>query len=282
MLACFPTRLTKLALGAAILAALETAGAKADEIVQFESATYPPSSYQLERSRQTGIPPVMPSPEGLEGRLIKPDGQGPFPAVVVLHGCGGIWRWNDYWSSKLTDWGYLVLNVDSFGPRGKASICDDPGLVPGVTRALDAHGAKSYLSSLPSVDRSRIAVLGMSHGGWATLDAIQLSTTSGLGLKPFRAAVALYPSCTAPTELASPLLILIGEKDDWTPAKRCEDFVAKARSSHALMLKEYPGVYHLFDLPGIDEQQQGHVLRYDAPAANDVVERVKAFLAEHL
>jgi len=81
------------------------------------------------------------------GILTKPEGNGPFPAVVLLHGCGGIQDGNtrsEAWSKRLVNWGYTTLQVDSFGPRGVKSVCDKPGrLIP--DRARDAYNAKSFL-----------------------------------------------------------------------------------------------------------------------------------------
>jgi dienelactone hydrolase len=276
------TNLLTLVAGATALSMVWCAGsAKADEIVHFDSATFPLSTFQVEQARRAGAKPVLPGAQRLSGRLSKPGGDGPFPAIVLLHGCGGIWRWDDEWSAKLTNRGYVVLGVDSLGPRGKGSICDNPGSVPGMTRALDAHGAKSFLGHLPFVDPDRIAVMGMSHGGEAALYAIERPLASALRLKPFRAAVALYPWCWEPEELDAPLLILVGDLDDWSPATRCRKFASGARSASEIALKEYPGVYHLFDLKGVHEQQEGHVLRYDPLAADDAVGRIEAFLAKH-
>lgn len=270
-------------LGAIFLLSLGVVGvAKADESVRFDSATYPPTPYQIRRALQQRTEPERLPGVPLQGRLRKPEGEGPFPAVVLMHGCGGIWRWNDTWSDRLTNWGYVVLDVDSFGPRGKTSICHRPGSISGQTRALDAHGAKAFLAGVPFVDSARIAVLGMSHGGWAVLSAIRRTTTSDLELKPFRAAIALYPWCDEPTELDAPLLILIGELDGWSPAARCMTFVAGIRSSSEVVLKVYPGAHHLFDLKDIDTRQEGHTLRYHPQAADDAVQRIREFLARYL
>lgn len=259
-----------------------TTVAKAVEIVDFKSATYPPTPYQSKLALQQGKKPKPLPGLPLNGRLKKPDGKGPFPAVVLMHGCGGIWRWNDVWSDRLAGWGYVVLDVDSFGPRGKASICENSRAITGEMRALDAYGAKAFLTGLPFLDPARIAVLGMSHGGWAVLDAARRATFSDLELKPFQAAIALYPWCDDPTEVGMPLLILTGEADDWSPVERCRAFAAGAGSSSQVVLQVYPGAHHLFDLKGINERQDGHILRYDPQAAGDAEKQIAAFLAKHL
>lgn len=265
-----------------LLAAIGGGAATADESVHFESATYPPTPYQVAQARRKGLEPKRLPGLQLIGRLRRPNGEGPFAAVVLLHGCGGIWRWNDVWAERLVDWGYVVLDVDSFGPRGQSSICDKTSLISGEMRALDAFGAKDFLAGSSFVDPERIAVLGMSHGGWAVLNAIRETTVSELALPPFRAAVALYPWCAEPDELSSPLLILIGELDDWTPAARCKTFVEGVRPSEDVTLKVYPGAYHVFDLAGVAMREEGHILRYDPQASNDAIRRIAEFLAKHL
>jgi len=57
-------------------------------------------------------------------KLTKPDGEGPFPAIVLLHGCGGMKSsYPHNWDKRLAEWGYVSLQVDSLSPRGMSSIC---------------------------------------------------------------------------------------------------------------------------------------------------------------
>ena len=105
----------------------------------------------------------------LTGQLYRPDAAGPAPAVVLMHGCGGVWSLQREWARRLQSWGYVALVLDSFGPRGVEAIC--PELDSGqphqgnyVARVFDAYGAHGYLSALDVVDAERIALLGWSHG----------------------------------------------------------------------------------------------------------------------
>jgi len=131
----------------------------------------------------------------LKGILNKPQGQGPFSAVVMLHGCSGIEgitkTRDDIWAQRLASWGYVSLQVDSFGPRGKSDICASVFLIPPQLRAQDAHDAKSYLAELPFVNRNQIALMGWSHGGWTTLFAIENDFIENRG-DPFRLAIAHF------------------------------------------------------------------------------------------
>ena len=222
----------------------------------------------------------------LTGRLKKPDGVGPFPAVVLLHGCGGISQRRDHrWAERLTGWGYVTLQVDSFGPRGLSSVCTYSGRDATdilQQRVTDAYDAKRYLAGLPFVDRSRIAVMGWSHGGSTTLQALHKKTDD-----PFRAAVAFYPRCEGIlTGLNAPLVILIGEADDWTPAGRCVEKMPKEQAASEVTLKVYPGAYHGFDMVGANANVRGstgmHHLQYHPEAEKDSIFRVKAFFEKYL
>ena len=224
----------------------------------------------------------------LTGRLKKPTGDGPFPAIVLLHGCGGIQPKRDHlWAERLSGWGYVTLQVDSFLPRGLSNVCTYSGKNSTdiiQKRISDAFDTKQYLAGLPFVDRSRIAVMGWSHGGLTTLQTVYRTTDD-----PFRAAIAFYPSCRRPlTGLNAPLLILIGEKDDWTPAAQCVAAMPRPADPVAsdVMLKVYPGAYHAFDRPGNSTDVRGstgmHHLEYQPEAEADAIIRVKAFFEKHL
>ena len=100
------------------------------------------------------------------GELFAPAGAGPFPAVVVLHGCDGVGRHDRLWARQLASWGYVALIVDSFRPRGMNSICNHGMLVPPQLQALDAFKAANYLRTLPNVSGNGWRMASW-HGGWA-------------------------------------------------------------------------------------------------------------------
>jgi dienelactone hydrolase len=217
--------------------------------------------------------------------LIKPDGEGPFPAVVIMHDCSGLGPRSSgaplRWAGELVQQGYVVLIPDSFAPRGFPNgVCFIPGnqsaVANGYVRAADAYGALVLLRALPYVDGTRVGVMGGSHGGWTTLAAMftPLEPDSALAQakrEGFSAAIALYPSCAArygdwstarakgqkfgpPVSYSgiykpiAPLLILIGERDDWTPAEPCRHLAETSRAAgFPVEIKIYPGAYHSFD-----------------------------------
>ncbi len=217
-------------------------------------------------------------------KLTKPDGEGPFPAVVLLHGCGGmVTSYPHKWDQRLAEWGYVSLQVDSLTPRMISSICAggmiSMELLP--YRVEDAYLARAYLATLDVVDPDRIAVMGWSHGGTTTIKAVNQSGESER-TRPFTAAIAFYPACYKPIDPISPLLILSGGNDRWTPAEFCLRHAPTDSQTDRFKIKVYPEAYHCFDWVGIDTEQQGHILRYHPESAEDAFATVNAFLQRHL
>ncbi len=224
--------------------------------------------------------------EQIPAYLVKPEGPGPFPAVVIMHDCSGLGPRSsgapDRWARQFVSRGYVVLMPDSFTTRGyPAGVCTDASPrridVSPLRRVLDAHAALAYLRTLPYVDGRRVGVMGGSHGGTTTLATVaEPERAPGRPDEArsggFVAAVALYPSCASRlgqwnvtrqtgmrgpiTEYAgvytpnAPVLILIGESDDWTPAEPCQRLARTAREAgHPVEIKVYPGAHHSFDSP---------------------------------
>lgn len=227
----------------------------------------------------------------LIGYIARPEGSGPFPAVVVLHGCGGFHQDMLAWADRLRRWGYVALAVDSFGPRDIETKCSGFG-----DQGADAFRALAYLKTLPYVRADHAAVLGFSMGGNSVLAALEQGSISALYPDKFRAGVALYPSCSGSSGImTAPTLVLIGALDDWTPAPACEAMAA-GRSELGIsrspgdrsqvQLIVYPGAHHGFDLAGLrftnGIKSSGHRLEYNDTATRDSIEKVRAFLRRSL
>jgi dienelactone hydrolase len=237
------------------------------------------------------------TPANLSGYLARPDagvsaeigspsnGGAPYPAVVVLHGCNGMFGHSAVITDQLSSWGYVTLAVDSLGPRvsGIANRCGR-GL---PEQAFDAYAALHYLSQLDFVDPPRVAVLGESEGGYQALHLMDHdSLAAQFFTERFRAAIAYYPYCDIPAaKMTGPTLILIGEADETSPVEQCRRMVAQARpDGPPIVLTVYPGVHHNFDValltPGA--RYRGFWMEYNEPAAKDAEEKTRAFLATHL
>jgi len=222
----------------------------------------------------------------LKGNLYKPEGNGQFPAIVVLHGCAGIDYHFRAWAEQLVEWGYVALIVDSFSPRGINRVCGQPYRVSPIERALDAYGAAIHLRQLPYVDGEDIGLIGFSHGGFTGMRAIQRNFVYAAKMEtiPFKAAVLFYPWCdsTQDQDIAIPTLILIGSKDDWTPADRCVELDRVVSNPELLELVIYDGAYHDFDRPRPNRTYLNHTLRYDVEATQDAKEKTRVFFDRHL
>jgi dienelactone hydrolase len=224
----------------------------------------------------------------ISGWMYKPSGAGPFPGLVLAHTCAGVSPHTDVWGKLLASWGYIVVAPDSFGPRGEKSVCGRGNVVSGNTRVSDIAGAIAFLNAQPFVIRGDIGLIGHSHGGWTAVRAVQKSYD--LVAHGLRAAVAYYPSCTQrfDRDVVMPLLILIGEKDDWTLADDCRKLQAAGFARPDLVeVVYYPNAYHSFDSKAADRtlivaDGKSHRLVYDPVAAPDAEARTRAFFTKYL
>lgn len=224
---------------------------------------------------------------GAQAELYRPQGAGPFPAMVVLHGCAGIIDNHRGWAARLASWGYAALLVDSFRPRRVNSVCYGGGSPSFDLRAQDAFNAAIYLRTLSDILPDRIGVIGFSHGGGAALQAVlKRLVPVDRGGRPFAAGVAFYPPCNPNPPYSTPatdILILIGRNDDFVSASACEKLVAgKAAMPHAPVIKVYPNAVHVFDGPGAVRLVVDHMMGGNAEAREDAYLMTRTFLDERL
>lgn len=222
--------------------------------------------------------------------LARPTGVGPFPAVVVLHGCGGFDNVVVTWADRLARWGYLAVAVDSLTSRGKRTGCAGGS----YDQAYDAYRALNFLASQPFVSADRIGLFGVSLGAGATLTAFERGGMEKLFPRKFRSAVAFYPPCQGGSGIMmGPTLVLVGELDDWTPADDCRDMaagksgigIARAPADRSMVeLVVYADTHHSF----LDSERRagrrfmGHWLEYNETAAEDASKRVRQFFERTL
>ncbi len=199
----------------------------------------------------------------LRGILFRPVGQGPFAAVVALHGCTGLAgtsgaiqnRYRD-WGQRLAAAGFAVLFPDSYGSRGLGNLCRTRTRTVRSDREIvaDANAARRWLQSQSWAMADRISLLGWSDGGVAVLWAVRPQARVDEQAPDFRSAVALYPGCRRLNNAAwaarVPTLVLIGAADDSASAVLCRQMVTGARGRSARAeIHVYPGAYHDFDHP---------------------------------
>ena len=226
----------------------------------------------------------------IQGYLAKPDGAGPFPAVVGLHGCAGM---HDTTKQRLADelvaWGYVILLVDSYTTRGIDHACTSSAFATFLLRRPDAYGALIFLGRQSFVDPHRVAVVGFSAGARVTLSVAETNSFEQFAPPDnlrFRAAAAFYPPCKAAwAPPGIPTLIFIGALDDWTPAADCSDKIAGwGKDGPPIELVVYPGAHHGFFYPHLQPGTTlfGHWLEYNGEAADNASHRLHQFLDRHL
>lgn len=261
-------------------------------------------------------------PIKIEALLFRPaarNASGAVPAVILLHGCGGMYsaargretqlsqRHAQAAEAMLTA-GYAVLVPDSLGPRGVREICtvrSGERTVNPQHRRRDTLGALQWLAAQRGIARDRIALVGWSHGGSTALASINGGHREATAFRAhpdapwFRSAVAFYPGCRGALRdeqwrPSVPTRILIGAADDWTPAQPCEALGARAREQRwPLEVTLYPDAYHGFDSPsgkvrhrtdvpnGVRPGEGVHVGPHPA-ARDDANRRLATFLRETL
>ncbi len=215
----------------------------------------------------------------ISGYLSKPDGKGPFPAVVLLHSCNGLQHnVSQDWPEYLNGLGYVTLAVDSFGSRGLGP-CPNGIERNDLPIMKDAYGALKFLASQFYVKRDRIAVMGFSKGGVAIN---VLADVKPRGELEFAAGISLYAHCKGLGDGGKPLyplMQIMGEKDTRV-LESC-----RALNNESVEVHVLPGVYHAFDaFPERSRRSNylGDTALYDGEATEKARALTKAFLAKHL
>jgi dienelactone hydrolase len=239
----------------------------------------------------------------LHAQLYKPDGDGPFPVVIALHGCGGLAgpsepvqpRYRD-WAEQLLKTGHAVLLPDSYGSRELGPQCraHERRVLARRERVADIMASRQWLLQQPWAERDRISLLGWANGASAMLWAVRPQPPSRKVEPDFRSAIAFYPDCRISSGLGwsarVPTLLLIGARDDISSPPACRQMVDGARGRSALArIVVYPGAAHDFDranfplhaIGGASDAalpERGHV-GTDPEARADSQKRVAEWLA---
>jgi len=214
--------------------------------------------------------------ESVQGVLYAPSGNGPFPALIVIHEWWGLNDWVKEQASKLADQGYVTLAIDLY--RGKVATTPDMAHeimrgVPDDRAARDLHAAVEFLAAQSNVSKNKIGVIGWCMGGGYALNAALHEST-------LKAAVINYGHlATDPAQLASinaAILGIFGGKDRGIPVDDVNKFAdALKKAGKKVEIKIYPDAGHAFENPN---NKDG----YRADDAADAWKRTVAFLAAEL
>ena len=246
-----------------------------------------------EESGDLGLARIVPTYDRtgfLWGRRYDPDARfwsGPRPAIVVMHGGGGM---NVRYLERARWWadqGYVALVLDSFGSRGIPENWLTFNRFGGNMRAADAVAAVRYLRGRDGVDPTRVHVSGGSQGGWAVLRTLTANAPwSSEAAATIASGIAWYPVCNRTEDGAVPLgpftrpvLFLEGTGDTATPPDVCADLASEPSYRAAV----YDGATHAFDFRGPPRQHVfwHYPMRYDPLATARALAEAIAWTEGH-
>ena len=175
----------------------------------------------------------------LTGWIFKPEGNGPYPAVVMMPGCMGAYSLGNSdkeissmyleWGDRLVSAGYVALLVDSQDQCAKSTT----GSSEINIRHHDAYAGLNYLATQSFVAADKVGLIGWSHGGSSVM--VAMDESQSIADAHFKAAVAFYPGCTLGNTFGgsksstwkpyAPFVILQGSSDTITDPATCTALV---------------------------------------------------------
>jgi dienelactone hydrolase len=197
------------------------------------------------------------TPALIAGELRFAVGNGPFPAVILIHGSGGVGGNVNRWAVELNDIGVAAFIVDCFTGRGISSTIPDQSQLGSLAMIYDAYRALELLLKHPDIDPSRIALMGFSKGGFAALYASMKRFQAYYAPRgaEFAAYIPFYARCditfSQDEKVADrPIRMFHGEADDWVPVEPAKRYVTRLKAARKdVHLTTYPGARHAFDSP---------------------------------
>ena len=281
---------TAIALAACSLIA---AAAQAQTAVTDFSAGQPNGQYKFASWTPNTLPDLIKGNAQNErtdivGHLFLPKGdeKAKLPAVILMHGSGGIYgAMTDYWPKQFNAAGIAVFAMDSFGPRGVKSTAEDQSQVPFAADVADVFAALRLLATHPRIDAKRIAIMGFSRGGltaWrAAAERIVAAQKLPEGVR-FAAHIPVYSGgCTGLFRLVvkpgvfskAPMLWIHGDADDYTPIGPCQEYADKiGKAGTPVEFVVIKGARHKFDADGLKRMQiaGAQTGRADCPLEIDI------------
>lgn len=224
--------------------------------IEFRS-TSPASRHAMIRNDKTRTQDIV-----VWGDLYMPkNATGKVPAVVMSHGVEGIVNTHDtyttLWVRSLNEAGIAAFLVDSYSPRSLGNLSGEKTLTQNIAVNIsDSLHALKILSTHPQIDSEKIFNVGWSLGGVVAVDGAFPALSKYILPKGIHWAgsVGLYGGCNMKWRADhlgtnyGPVLMLLGEIDDNTPAQYCVDYARTlARDGHKVTYKVYPGAGHDFD-----------------------------------
>ena len=242
----------KLILFALILFAVPTVGLTEVgriELHTFDSVTQ--TDQQFLQGKKKGKPVTLSAELRLPRQKMKR-----YPAVVLIHGSGGISGYVDDWAQELTAMGIAVFVIDSFTARGLYKVNNDQSQLGRLAMIVDVYRALDLLAQDKRIDNTRIALMGFSRGGQVTLYSSLKRFYNLNGPKSgaeYSAYLAFYPACNTRYKddldvVNKPIRIFHGSADNYNPVAPCRNYVNRLKTNGKdIVLHEFTGAHHVFD-----------------------------------
>ena len=194
------------------------------------------------------------------GTLFMPDGANearPVPAVVMLHGAGGVLYPRELtYGRQFARLGVAALVVDAFAARRDRAVGFVERLIE-ITETMlvaDAYAALRHLAGRKDIDPRRVALVGFSYGGMASIFAAYQQVAERIAPKGLRFAghVAFYGPCIARFRdfrtTGAPVLMMAGTEDAIVDRSRCEEIRRDLQSGGSdVRMVFFKGAYHQWD-----------------------------------
>ena len=217
------------------------------EIRPFPSLTL--TETQFLTGDKNGVPVII----GGELRLPRKVSADKFPAVIIMHGSGGINSANQSWVYDLNNAGIATFLVDSFSGRGLYSVSVEQSKLSRFAGVLDAFKAYQELVNHPRIDSNKIALVGTSRGGTAVIYTA-MRRFQQMWAPDFHpvATYPLYPSCfdklDGDDDIIMPIHEYHGAKDDYASINQCKAWLDRLASLGKVATSiEYPNASHSYD-----------------------------------
>jgi dienelactone hydrolase len=196
------------------------------------------------------------APATLAGELrIPKPGSDRLPAVVLIHGSGGVGGNVDAWAKEVNSLGIAAFTLDTFSGRGIVNTINDQSQLDSLAMTIDAYRALSVLARHPRIDPDRIAVMGFSKGAVPAIYSSnerfrKLYDSATVG---FAAHIGLYTPCNVQYRdddkvTGAPIRLFHGIADDYVSIVPCRGYVERLKRAGAnVVLTEYEDAFHAYD-----------------------------------